>query len=60
MDLFPIGIILHFRISFVRGAVKAGCWPCLLSPRSKICRTGRALAPCLTAMSLAASAIKAR
>jgi hypothetical protein len=26
MDLFPYGIILHFRISFVRGAVKAGQW----------------------------------
>jgi hypothetical protein len=26
MDLFPYGIILHFCISFVRGAVKAGQW----------------------------------
>jgi hypothetical protein len=52
----PYGIILHFRISFVRGAVKAGQWgeagfagELLAVPfqpsRSTIRRTGRLLAP---------------
>ena len=52
----PYGIILHFRISFVRGAVKAGQWgeagfpgELLAAPfqpsRSTIRRTGRLLAP---------------
>ena len=51
----PYGIILHFCISFVRGAVKSGVGRGRLpgrvlaapfqSPRSTIFRTGRLLAP---------------